>query len=171
MFSYILEKLGCSFRFITKCRVPGHTGLANEFGFELSQVGLGGGLIKGLQRRLTSLSDGITRLSGFLCLLALSMFYIILQTNLFGYSASFEELFALSFTLLPIFILWFIFRIVFNPIQAALLIAWFVAILSWISLIKSSATNLPLGWNDIFSLKNWDFSRNTFLLVRCFFWW
>jgi hypothetical protein len=30
---------------------------------------------------------------------------------------------------------------------------------------------LPLGWNDIFSLKNWDFSRNTFLLVRCFFWW
>jgi hypothetical protein len=97
------------------------------------------------------------RRSNLLSLLALSVFYIILQSNLFGYSASLSKSIAIAYTLLPIFALWFILRMVLTPVQAALLVAWFLSLISWASLVKQSATNLPLSWNDIFFPKDLGF--------------
>jgi len=83
-------------------------------------------------------------------LFALLIFYIVLQNVLFSYSVSFEHLIVLLFSLLPVLVLWFVFRVVLSPVQTALSISSVVSITSWLSLMKSSETNSPLGWNDIF---------------------
>lgn len=99
----------------------------------------------------------VKKRESLLSLLLTSIFYLYLQFNLFGYSASIGELFGPFFTLLPILGLWFILRVFVTPLQSALSICLTVSIISYISLIKSSETNLPLSWTDLSTPKDTGF--------------